>query len=188
MRLFIAINIDPSLQAPLEEIQGKLKATPAPISWVKVHKLHWTLKFLGEVQDARLPALREAFGLALAGVKPFTLSLAGLGTFPPTGRPRVIWIGIQQGAEEMQRLRARIDDTFLPLGFSRESRPFHPHLTLGRVTQGGRLGPLLDSLRGIETGEVGRMQVRSVELMQSALHPAGAVYTAAETVLLTEEQ
>ena len=141
---------------------------------------------LDRVQEVFL--LAQAFGLALAGATPFTLSLAGLGTFPPKGRPRVIWIGIQQGAEEVQRLRDRIDETLLPLDFPRESRPFHPHLTLGRVKNVGRLGPLLESLRGIETGEVGRMQVRSVELMQSELHPAGAVYTAVETVLLTEEK
>lgn len=187
MRLFIAVNIDPSLKAPLGEIQGKLKATAAPVSWVKVENLHFTLKFLGETEETRLPALREAFALALAGVRPFVLSLAGLGTFPQQRRPRVIWIGIEQGAAELERLRGRIDETLLPLGFPRETRPFHPHLTLGRVKQGGRVDPLLQSLRGMEVGEVGRMRVRSVELVQSRLHPAGAIYTPVETVWLTEE-
>jgi RNA 2',3'-cyclic 3'-phosphodiesterase len=188
MRLFIAINIDPFLKAPLVALQGKLKATPSPVSWVKADNLHFTLKFLGEAEEAQLPALLRAFGLALAGVKPFTLSLAGLGTFPPKGRPRVIWIGIEQGAKELERLRGQIDETLLPLGFPREARPFHPHLTLGRVKNVGRLDPLLESLRRMEVGEVGRMQVRSVELMQSQLHPAGAIYTPVETVLLTEAE
>ncbi len=186
MRLFVAINIDPSLKVPLGEIQEKLKATAAPVSWVKKDNVHFTLKFLGETEAGRLSALREAFGFALAGVRPFPLSLAGLGTFPLKGRPRVIWIGIQQGAEEVKRIRGRIDETLLPLGFPRESRPFHPHLTIGRVKNVGRLDPLLASLRALDIGEVGRMQVESVELMQSELHPAGAIYTPVETVLLTE--
>ena len=188
MRLFLAINLDPSLKAPLAEIQGQLKATPAPVSWVKPDNLHFTLKFLGEVGEAQLPALQEAFRRSLAGVGPFTLSLAGLGTFPPKRRPRVIWIGVQQGAEEVERLRGRIDEMLVPLGFPREARPFHAHLTLGRVKNVGRLDPLLESLRRIDVGEVGRMQVESVELMQSRLRPAGAIYTPVETVLLAEEE
>lgn len=188
MRLFIAINIDPSLKAPVVAIQEKLKATPSPVSWVKADNLHFTLKFIGEAAEAQLPALRKAFAPALAGVRAFTLSLAGLGTFPPRGRPRVIWIGMQQGAEEVERLRGRIDEALLPLGYPRESRPFHPHLTVGRVKNVGRLDPLLESLRRMEVGEVGRMQVRSVELMRSQLHPAGAIYTPVETVLLTEAE
>ncbi len=100
----------------------------------------------------------------------------------------MIWIGVQQGAEEVERLRVRIDETLVPLGFPREARPFHAHLTLGRVKNVGRLDPLLESLRRIDVGEVGRMQVESVELMQSRLHPAGAIYTPVETVLLAEEE
>lgn len=187
MRLFIAINVDPSLKASLAQIQGKLKATPAPVSWVKPDNLHFTLKFLGEVAEAQLPALREAFVLSLADLRSFTVSLAGLGSFPPKGRPRVIWIGVQEGTEEVEALRQRIDEAFLPLGFPREARPFRPHLTLGRVKQGGRLDALLECLRTMEVGGVGRMEVRSVELMQSQLHPAGAIYTPVETVGLTEE-
>ncbi|MFQ5846386.1 MAG: RNA 2',3'-cyclic phosphodiesterase [Candidatus Methylomirabilales bacterium] len=186
MRVFIAINIDASLRAPLAEIQGKLKPTAAPVSWVKPANLHFTLKFLGEVAEADLPTLREAVRRSLAGIGPFTLSLAGLGTFPPKGRPRVVWVGIAQGAAEMEKLRGRIDETLLPLGFPREPRPFQPHLTLGRVKGGGRLDPLLEGLRRVEVGQVGRMQVRCVELMQSQLHPRGAIYTSLEAVPLKE--
>jgi 2'-5' RNA ligase len=186
MRLFIAINIDPSLKAPLGAIQEKLKATRAPVSWVKVDNLHFTLKFLGEVAESRVPALREVFGRSLAGVPSFPLALGGLGTFPPTARPRVIWIGVQRGAAEVERLRGRVEEMLVPLGFPREARPFHPHLTLGRVKQGGRLDALHECLRRMEAGEVGRMQVASVELMQSRLHPAGAIYAPVETVPLTE--
>ena len=187
MRLFVAVNVDPVLQAPLAAVQANLKTTAAPVSWVKPENLHFTLKFLGEVPELRLPALQETFRSSVAGIDRFTLSLAGLGTFPPRGRPRVVWVGVAQGVEEMRRLQGRIDDTLLPLGFGREARPFQPHLTLGRVRDVGRLDALLTYLRGAEIGQVGQMQVRCVDLMRSKLHPAGAVYTRVESVPLSEE-
>src|SRR3990172_4916681 len=161
MRLFVAVNVDPVLQAPLAAVQANLKTTAAPVSWVKPENLNFTLKFLGEVPELRLPALQETFRSSVAGIDSFTLSLAGLGTFPPRGRPRVIW--------------------------GREARPFQPHLTLGRVRDVGRLDALLTYLRGAEIGQVGQMHVRCVDLMRSKLHPAGAVYTRVESVPLSEE-
>jgi 2'-5' RNA ligase len=187
VRLFIAINVDPSLRPPLTEIQARLKATAVPVSWVKPENLHFTLKFLGEVAEARLPAIREAFRRCLAGIGPFAVSLAGLGLFPPQGTPRVVWVGVEQGAEEMRALRSRIDDSLLPLGFPPEPRPFQAHLTIGRVKDVGRPDRLLENLRRTEVGQVGRMQVRRVDLMQSQLHPAGAIYTPVEAVPLVEE-
>ena len=186
MRLFVAVNVDPSLRPPLVEIQGKLRATPAPVSWVKPENLHFTLKFLGEISETHVPALREAFRRSQVGIRSFALSLGGVGAFPPKGRPRVIWVGVEQGTEEMVGLRDRIDEILLPLGFPREKRPFQPHLTLGRVKNVGRLDALLEGLRSAEVGHVGRMQVRCVELMQSQLHPGGAIYTSVEAVPLGE--
>jgi 2'-5' RNA ligase len=187
MRLFIAINVDSALQAPLAAVQAHLKASGAPVSWVKPENIHFTLKFLGEVPEVRLPALQEALRSSVAGIGGFTVSLAGLGTFPPKGRPRVVWVGVEQGIEEMKKLQGRIDEALLPLGFARETRPFQPHLTLGRIRDVGRLDALLTYLRATEIGQVGQMHVRCVDLMRSALHPAGAVYARIESVPLSEE-
>jgi 2'-5' RNA ligase len=187
MRLFIAINVDSALRAPLAAVQANLKTTAAPVSWVKPENLHFTLKFLGEVPEARLPALQETFRSSMAGMGRFTLSLAGLGTFPPRGRPRVVWVGVEQGVEEMKQLQGRIDEALLPLSFARETRPLQPHLTLGRVREFGRLDALLAYIRGADIGPVGQMAVRCVDLMRSELHPAGAVYTRVESVPLSEK-
>ena len=186
MRLFIAINIDSSLRDPLAALQARLKQAEAPVRWVKPEHLHFTLKFLGPVPEARLAALREALRSSLAGVTSFPLSLERLGTFPPKGRPRVVWVGVGAGAGEMGRIRERIDTTLLPLGFPREGRPFQPHLTLGRVKEAGRVDRLLEELRTVPIGEISRMQVPSVELMHSQLHPAGAVHTVIDAVPLVE--
>src|SRR3970282_2871583 len=99
MRLFVAVNVDPALQAPLAAVQANLKTAAAPVSWVKPENLHFTLKFLGEVPELRLPALQETFRSSVAGIDRFTLSLAGLGTFPPRGRPRVVLVGGARGVQ-----------------------------------------------------------------------------------------
>jgi len=99
----------------------------------------------------------------------------------------VVWVGVEQGVEEMKTLQGRIDEILHPLGFAREARPWQPHLTLGRVRDVGRLDALLTYIRGAEIGQVGRMHVRCVDLMRSELHPAGAVYTRVESVPLSEE-
>ncbi|MFQ5656195.1 MAG: RNA 2',3'-cyclic phosphodiesterase [Candidatus Methylomirabilales bacterium] len=187
MRLFIAINVDRPLKALLAEIQERLKRTAAPVSWVKPENLHFTLKFLGAVPEDQLPALRAAFRHSLAGIRSFTLLLAGLGAFPPRGKPRVIWVGIEQGTSEMEKIRERIDEALLSLGFPREDRPFRPHLTLGRVRGLRGLDSLVTYLRNAEVSQVGLMQVRCIELMQSQLHPGGSIYTQVEAVALTEE-
>jgi 2'-5' RNA ligase len=99
----------------------------------------------------------------------------------------VVWVGVEQGVEEMKKLQERIDEALLPLGFARETRPFQPHLTLGRIRDVGRLDALLTYLRATEIGRVGQMHVRCVDLMRSELRPAGAVYTRIESVPLSEE-
>ena len=99
----------------------------------------------------------------------------------------MVWVGVEQGVDEMRTLQGRIDETLLPLGFARETRPLQPHLTLGRVRDVGRLDALLTVLQGTEIGQVGQMDVRCVDLMRSELHPAGAVYTRVESVPLSEE-
>ena len=187
MRLFVAINLDPSLKALLAEIQGKLKATEAPVRWVKPEQIHLTLKFLGEVGEATLPALRDALGHCLAEVSAFPLSFSRLGTFPSKGTPRVIWVGVSEGGHEVEKLHRCIEEALLPLGFPREDRPLHPHLTLGRVKGARHLQSLREYLHNTEVKELGRMRVQCVDLMRSELHPQGAIYTLVHRVPLKEE-
>jgi 2'-5' RNA ligase len=187
VRLFIAINLDPSLKALLADIQGKLKTAEAPVRWVKPEQLHLTLKFLGEVAEASLPALRDVLGRCLAEVSAFPLSFSQLGAFPPKGTPRVIWVGVSEGGQEVERVYACIEGALHPFGFPREDRPLHPHLTLGRVKGPRHLQSLLHHLHSTEAKEVGRMRVQFVDLMRSELHSQGAIYTLIHRVTLKED-
>lgn len=177
MRLFIAANLASALKAALSQVQEALKARGADVGWVKPENLHITLRFLGEVEEARLPVLSEAIASSLKGASPFPLALGGLGAFPDLRFPRVIWIGVKKGAEELSALQARLEEGLQRIGFPPEDRPFSPHLTLGRVRSPRKREALVEGLKVLQVPLLEEMVLESVELMRSQLHPAGAIYT-----------
>jgi 2'-5' RNA ligase len=142
---------------------------------VAADNVHVTLRFLGGVEAGRLDAVIDALAGALAGQPAFDLAITGLGAFPSTTRPRVLWAGIGEGAEAAARLAARIDAALVPLGFEPETRPFSAHVTLGRVRVPRRDARLAETLAA-ETA-FGRQRVERVSLMRSDLSPRGARYT-----------
>jgi len=185
MRAFIAVNLDENLRRCVAETQEKLRATGADVKWVKPESIHLTLKFLGWVDDARLPAVGEAVSAALKGVAPFRLRLEQVGGFPTATAPRVIWVGVKEGAQELSGLAERVEAALEPLGFQREERAFSPHVTVGRHrTPSGRqaLAAMMQQERERSFGE---MEVRRVELMRSDLRPTGAIYTSQRAFELT---
>ena len=110
----------------------------------------------------------------------FQLSIGGFGCFPNLRRPRVLWIGIQDPSGNLQKLHAEISLGLAKLGFDREARTFHPHLTLGRVKRGVRredVRGLSSKLEGVNVGKLGLFQVGGINLMRSDLQSTGAVYT-----------
>src|SRR5687768_16134652 len=134
-RVFCAVNLPGEIKALAAEQQGHLRAV-APqvrVSWERHEKLHLTLKFLGEIELPRVESLTRAAGRAAEGMGPFKLTVAGTGSFPPRGVPRVLWLGLEDPSGLLARLRARLEDECAGEGFPRESKPFRPHLTLARL-------------------------------------------------------
>jgi 2'-5' RNA ligase len=147
------------------------------VAWVAADNFHVTLKFLGEVAAASLPQIEATLGAAAAPAAPFTLGVRGLGAFPSPARARVIWAGAAEGAGAAIRLAARVEEALEPLGFVRETRPFVPHVTLGRAREPRRRPALAAALAAGATREFGRVAVARVSLMRSALSPRGSRYT-----------
>jgi RNA 2',3'-cyclic 3'-phosphodiesterase len=152
----------------------RLRPLVHDVAWVGRHNFHLTLKFLGGVDCDRLDAIVAALTRAAAAGRPFDLRVGGLGAFPSPTRPRVLWVGIDDGAAEAVRLATRVDDALADLGFERESRAFSPHVTLGRVREPRPQPGLAEVLRG---GGVGRQRVERLSLMRSELSPRGARHT-----------
>lgn len=138
-RLFVAVPVSDGVRAAVGELMERVAGAPiaerayGQPRWVRVEGLHVTLRFLGATPDDRQPALAAALREAAAGVTPFEIALGGGGAFPNPSRPRVLWIGIQSGAEELADLARRVSDLLRPLGWPPEDRPFSGHLTLART-------------------------------------------------------
>jgi 2'-5' RNA ligase len=181
IRCFIALNLSPELKGRLAELEARLKEAGADVSWVKPENIHLTLKFLGEVEEERIPPIKQAIQAALQDEGPLFFSLAGLGTFPNPRSPRVVWVGIEGEKERLSQLQERLEQAMEKVGFSREARPFSPHVTLGRMRSRRGSSALVDLLGRLASSELGTLKAQSIELMRSQLHPAGAIYTIMES-------
>jgi RNA 2',3'-cyclic 3'-phosphodiesterase len=175
LRCFVAVLLPEELRARLAAVCADPRETRG-LSWVRADNLHLTLRFLGEVEPPVLEDVREAVRDAAAAVPPFTVSLGGLGGFPPGRAPRVLWAGVLAGREEMTALHRALEMALAARGIpEEEGRPFHPHVTLGRSRDPRGAGGLLSTLGA---GPVfGEAAVTALHLMRSALHPRGARYS-----------
>ncbi|MFC1708069.1 RNA 2',3'-cyclic phosphodiesterase [Planctomycetota bacterium] len=133
MRVFVAVQIDDQTRTTLSAAIDRLAiAVPLGVKWVEPNNLHITLKFLGEVDERELADLEDALATAAAAVTPFEASLKGLGAFPGTSKPRVVY-GDMAAPSALADLAREVDQTLAGIGFPRETRPFTPHVTIGRV-------------------------------------------------------
>jgi len=173
VRLFVAVDVPDALRDAIEsEVVELLRPQLPEARWTRPEGRHLTLKFLGEVPEERTADVAEALREAACGHPPFRTAFATLGGFPSMRRPRVLWVGIGEGADAMAGVAADVDAALEPLGFAREKRPFAAHLTLARFKVPKPVGDLpavLVPAKGFTAAEV--------VLVRSQLHPKGARYT-----------
>ena len=177
MRTFIAVNLDEALRARLADAQRSLRESGADVKWTDWRGLHVTLKFLGEVEEGRIPEIGGAIRQALEGCGPFRLRLHGAGSFPSRMAPRVIWVASAEGEERLAEMAARLEQALEPMGFAREKRAFSAHITLGRVRSPRGRERLVEGVTALSGEEFGEMMIEQAALMSSQLTPKGAIYT-----------
>jgi RNA 2',3'-cyclic 3'-phosphodiesterase len=182
VRTFVAVLLPDEIRGRLaQEIDG-LRRHASGVAWVAVENLHITVKFLGGVEETRLAEVSAALERA-ATVPAFGVDVRGLGAFPSTTRPRVLWAGAP-GAPEFTRLAEDVDRALVSLGFAPESRGFTPHVTLGRVREPRRNVALSEALEDAVGHPFGALRVERLSLMRSDLSPRGARYTELSAVPL----
>ena len=175
IRSFIALELSEEIQEALGRIQASLKKSNADVKWVKPRGIHLTLRFLGNISPQLIAEINKLIDRLAQSHSPFKLSMAGLGAFPNIEHPRVIWVGIEQGRKESERLARDLEQGLNQFGFLPEKRNFYAHLTLGRARSSrnrNQLKQLLSSL-AVETKT---MLVDKIVLFQSTLRPQGAIY------------
>ena len=184
MRTFMAIPLPLEARALLSEFQDNLRSSRADVRWTAVSSIHLTLKFLGEIDPANLPNLTRLLRERTAPVPTFSLGIRGLGAFPDLRNPRVIWCGLEGQIPRLAELQSSVEKACTEAGFAPEDRPFHPHLTLGRIRGKSNLRTLTDYIK-IGSTLTHAFEVRDYHVYQSTLRPQGAVYTILETIGLT---
>jgi|YelNatPaOPRAMG01_1025707.scaffolds.fasta_scaffold10554_6 2'-5' RNA ligase len=191
IRTFIAVNLPPELRGRLAQFQEQLRqAVPGQgLRWTDPDQIHLTLRFLGHVPETVLAQVGQALTQACQGTGPFVLEAQGAGAFPDLTRPRVVWVGLKGELDTLAQLQAAVLRATSGWG-ELEDRPFHPHLTLGRVkTLEGRLVRSLSAaLHQASHLTFGHWQVQQVELMRSDLSPAGPRYSVLARVVLGSAQ
>ncbi len=179
MRLFLAAELPEELLGRVDEIRTSLAAKLHGWRWVRPQGVHLTLRFLGEVAPEPDRKARGTWRRVAADARPFRVRLRGVGRFPARGRPRVLWVGVEEtkpgGA--LAALAAELEQAARGLGWEAESQPFRPHLTLARGRRGVRPDEPYDAAVRIGTEGVG---VRGLVLHRSQLEAGGARYTAVE--------
>ena len=183
LRLFIALETPPSIILQIAAIRDRLKASHADVKWETDEKLHVTIKFLGKTDEGLLPEIVSYIRGGCGTKSPSLVTYKGVGCFPNRRSPRVVWVGIEDTNGTIVSLKDEIESVLAPLGFEKEEREFHPHVTLGRVKSERGVKSLLRMMESV-TFESQPVEIREVALVRSDLKPDGSVYTTLKRIPL----
>ncbi len=192
IRTFIAVETGKAPREKLAELLNRLRKasqfTSARPSWVKPENIHITLKFLGNIEEEMVAQIESHMNEIAYRSCAFDVSAGGLGVFPNKRQPRILWLGIKKGKEELQEIQELLERKFISLGFEPERRTFHPHLTLARIKYLKGTSPLMDIVEKHQAySEIGNWHVDRLILFKSDLHPDGAIYTPIKEFILEKK-
>jgi len=181
LRAFIAIELPKHLQDTIEKQTIRLRQTLGNdlIRWVPSQNMHLTLKFLGDIATSHVDFIKQMLAREADLHPQFDLQIGGLGAYPNSRRPRVLWIGLH-APTDLASLQKNIEAGTFRLGYKQEERAFSPHLTIGRVHQNispSEMQKVRTGLDTIQLGNIGTARVDSVHLFKSDLQPGGSVYS-----------
>lgn len=182
MRLFVGVELSPEVRDSAarmaERLRDGLKKSRLDVGarWVAAENLHVTLWFIGEVHDERARAITAALSPPFP-VAPFEVVLGGCGAFPPYGLPRVFWIGVERGQQELLELYKHVGGRLTSLGYEPERREYSAHLTVARVKDAspGSAAAIRKVLAGVPASTAA-CQVAAVTIFRSHLSPRGSTY------------
>ncbi len=185
MRTFVAVPVPDASASVLASWRKTLSGTAGDLRWVREDGVHVTLKFLGDVEFDRVPAIVGRLRAAATAASPFPLELGAIGVFPDPRRATILWCGINDPSGGLTRLRQAVESGLSLEGFVTEGRAFHPHVTLGRWREPptrARAAALVGQPRLPQA----RWTVQDMQLMESRLTPGGSIYTLLESLPLGE--
>jgi len=178
-RLFVSVDLD-GLAEEIAAVQERF-ADASGLRLTDPAQAHVTLKFLGETDEDRLPALADELAAAVeeSGVDPFEFRVAGLGVFPSLDYISVVWVGTDEGGDELTRLHEAVEARTVAMGYDEEDHDFTPHATIARMDHAGGKELVQERVREDDPA-VGGLRVEEVRLKESVLGSDGPTYSTVE--------
>jgi 2'-5' RNA ligase len=175
VRCFLALDLPRPVRNHLAK-QAQRFGTKGNVKWVPADQIHLTLVFAGELAETDARAFCDA--LRDFDPPPLSLSLDGLGHFPPRGEPRVVWAGLSGDVDALIGLQGELAALAERHGVPRENRAFAPHVTLGRVRSAFGALALVDQLEEVGGTLNGKpWSPTDLAFYRSELRPGGPVHT-----------
>ncbi len=180
IRTFIAVPVP----EPLFNLREKLKATisekTGKIRWLRKDQIHLTIKFLGDTTEDSINDVRHVMQKVADEFKPFNISIQKTGCFPKIERPRVMWIGVSGELDKLYQLVEKIQKKLNPLGFPKDEKKYHPHITIARAKYPQKKTPDISTFLNTSFDPI-PFPIKKVQFISSELFPNGPVYTILST-------
>ena len=178
IRTFIAVNISDSIRERAATLQKKIASLAPGIKWVEPESMHLTLHFLGEVEELDLVSICRVVTDCARNLPAFSVRIGTVGVFPTPRRPKILWLGVQEGAESLTLLHQVLEKPLLATGcYRKEDRPYYPHLTLGRISQDDRELAWSTLITEHREWYGGHCDIHEILVMRSENHRDRPIYT-----------
>ena len=178
-RMFCAFELPETLQTQIHDRAKRVReAVPdAAASWSRPENIHLTVKFFGNVDQAKVAVISTAAARVVKEFPPLQIEVGTTGVFPRPSRPQVLWIGIEDTSKALSEFQQRLENEFAGDGFPKEDRAFHPHLTIARIRKPQNAAQLAETHLKMEFSPV-EIILRELVLFRSELSSKGSKYTA----------
>ena len=186
IRSFLAFELPGEIKDTVARVSDMAKRTRMDVRWIDVDNIHLTVLFMGNIREDDFSDIRTSIENICSGYRPFYIELQGMGVFPDTRRPRVLWLGINGDIGRIASFRDMLQQKLKPFGIKQEKRKFNPHLTLGRFKKSFKpdssLIEMFDKYKDFKSPV---KMFDELVFFRSDLNPAGARYTRLDSWHLT---
>jgi 2'-5' RNA ligase len=176
IRSFLALPISGGVKEKLKHILLDLQLIQADVKWVKLENIHLTLKFLGDVDEDRLECVADILKKCCPGFVPCAAQLIAIGAFPDLRHPKILWGALDDSNKKILAYVDVLEGEMARSGFTKEERPFKPHLTIGRVRSNTNLNQLIHAIRKITFEDKIEQVFDKIILFKSTLTSQGPEY------------
>jgi len=177
VRSFIAVNLNPEIKEYLTSLQDHLNVPESKIKWVEKNNLHLTMKFLGYISLKETELIKSILKEISSRYRSFFMKLSSnIGILPTYRMPRIIWVGVKEGADQLSELYNSIETVLHKEGFPGENKEFSSHITIGRVKFIKDKANFIQMLKIVKVSNLFQ-EVRSIDFMESKLTPNGPIYS-----------